>query len=316
MRRWVQGIENRPTMSLVMSHQVVGIQLFPARDAKVAAVTVRVRGERGWEHLMAWNLGSGELTHGAWTTKRLRRRYTRLSPCGRFFLYTAQDGGKSWHPATRERVFAAEDGGGTAISRLPWLAALTRVHCRGMYASPIAGKHTLSAAEEAALFAKFEGLAYHEAFPHQPGWESVDADLLPPEALPQNRSARRAVSRFQAACIAPAGREVMLVGAWRQSRGEKPAKMQWTLVAQTPDKTITKGLDVSSAWMSPATGRLLTAEPTGIITLFQPPKIGRGEAGPDIRLKVVARHDLSTLEPKPERPPAKAFVPLSASELG
>ncbi len=315
MRRWVQGIENRPTMSLVMSHQVVGIQLFPARDAKVAAVTVRVRAERGWEHVMAWNLGSGELTHGAWTTKRLRRSHTRLSPCGRFFLYTAQDGGKSWQPATRERVFAAEDGGGTAISRLPWLAALTRVHSRAIYSSAVAGKHTLSAAEEAALFAKFEGLERHEAFPHQPGWESVDADSLPEEALPQHRSARRAISRFKAARIAPTDRDVMLVAAWRQARGERPGKMQWTLVAQTPDKTVSKRLDVSSAWMSPATGRLLTAEPTGIITLFQPPQIGRGEAGPDIRLKVVARHDLSTLEPKPERPPAKAFVPLSASEL-
>lgn len=302
-------------MSVVMSHQVVAIQLFPARDAKVAAVTVRVRGERGWEHVMAWNLGSGELTHGAWTTKRLRRRYTRLSPCGRFFLYTAQDGGKQWHPATRERVFAAEDGGGTAISRLPWLSALTRIHSRGMFAAPAAGKHTLSAAEEAALFAKFDGTDGHEAFPHQPGWESIDADSLPPEAMPQSRSARRAVSRFQAARIAPADREVMLVAAWRQSRGEKPAKMQWTLVAQTPDKTVTKGLDVSAAWMSPETGRLLTAEATGIITLFQPPKIVGGPAGTEIRLKVVARHDLSTLEPAPSRPPAKAFLPLSASEL-
>ncbi|MFN7613674.1 MAG: hypothetical protein ACK5P8_00620, partial [Phycisphaerae bacterium] len=117
-------------------------------------------------------------------------------------------------------------------------------------------------------------------------------------------------------CLARAARELSVVVAGRQARGDTPPKRHRTLVAQTPDKTITKGLDVSSAWMSPATGRLLTAEPTGIITLFQPPKIGRGEAGPDIRLKVVARHDLSTLEPKPERPPAKAFVPLSASELG
>lgn len=297
-----------------MTAQVVSIHVFPARDAKVAAVAVRLRTERPWLHVLAWNLGSGELTPGAWTTKQFRPRYCRLSVCGRFFLYTASDAGRRWDPATRERPFAGEDGGGTAISRLPWLSALTRIHSRGLYVDPMVGKHTLTLLEEDALFAKFEGTEGHEAFPHQPGWATVDADSLPQEALPPNRSARRAVSQFRAAHIAPMDREVALVAAWRQSRGEMPGKVRWTLVGQAPDKPIIKGLDVSSGWMSPVTGRLLTAEATGIITLFQPPKVVRGTSGPEIRLKVVARHDLSTLKPAPTRPPAKALLPLSASE--
>ncbi len=302
-------------MSLVMSRQVVGIQLFPARDAKVAAVTVRVRAERGWEHVMAWNLGSGELTHGAWTTKRLRRSQTRLSPCGRFFLYTAQDGGKSWHPATRERPFAGEDGGGTAISRLPWLAALTRIHSRGLYTDPTVGKHTLSLLEEDALFAKFEGTEGHEQFRHQPAWQTVDTKSLPEATMPRRRTAENAAEAWRAAAVASKRSDVGLIATWRQPRGRSPGKKVWTLVGTAFGQPVISRLDVTCAWMSPETGRLLTAEATGVISLYQPPKIVREGEARRISLRLVARHDLTELTPTPSRPPKKAIEPLSEDEL-
>lgn len=98
-------------------------------------------------------------------------------------------------------------------------------------------------------------------------------------------------------------------------------KAVWTLLAATAnargrddDPWLALPLDVATAWMSPATGRLLTATAAGLLSLYQPPKVVKSEDGPRIALKLVAEHDLSSFTPKPTRPPAKAFAPLSASE--
>lgn len=298
-----------------MSTRVVSIQFFPAREAKIAAVAVRVRTERLWQHVMAWNLGSGELKAGAWTTKQFRPGLCRLSPCGRFFLYTAHDAGKSWNPATRERPFAGEDGGGTAISRLPWLSALTRIHSRGLYVDPMVGKHTLSLLEEDALFAKFEGTDGHEQFRHQPGWQTVDTKSLPEATMPRRRVADSATETWRAAAVAPERSDVRLIATWRHPRGHSPGKKVWTLVGTALGQPVTSRLNVTCAWMSPETGRLLTAEATGVISLYQPPKIVREGEARRISLRLVARHDLRELTPTPSRPPKKAIEPLSEAEL-
>lgn len=89
----------------------------------------------------------------------------------------------------------------------------------------------------------------------------------------------------------------------------------WTLVGLVKGEAVTMPLTVASAWLSPVTGRLVTTEASGVISLFQPPKVVKDVHGHRISLRLVARHDLTELTPAPKRPPAKATEPLSDDEM-
>lgn len=88
-----------------------------ARGAPVVLIVARYQGEPRWTHLLRWDYDTDELTPGAWTKMHLKVHRCTLSRDGRFLCYLAE--------GRRDGPFDPYYGGAWAISRVPWLAALT-----------------------------------------------------------------------------------------------------------------------------------------------------------------------------------------------
>jgi hypothetical protein len=87
--------------------------VIPARDEPVAVIFRR--GPSRWYHVIRWNTRQDTFTHGAWIKGRIYEEKCDLSPDGRLLLSCIHQGSRSGTPFTHAW---------TAISRLPWLAAL------------------------------------------------------------------------------------------------------------------------------------------------------------------------------------------------
>lgn len=87
--------------------------VIPARDEPVALI-VR-RGPSDWCHLIQWETRRDVFTHGAWIRARIYEDRCDLSPDGKLFIYFAR--GRPTDPSYTHAW--------TAISRVPWLFALT-----------------------------------------------------------------------------------------------------------------------------------------------------------------------------------------------
>jgi hypothetical protein len=74
------------------------------------------RGPSNWYHVILWNMASDKFTHGAWFKGRIYEDRCDVSPDGALFLYFALQGSR-WRTSYR--------GSWTAVSRPPWLHALT-----------------------------------------------------------------------------------------------------------------------------------------------------------------------------------------------
>lgn len=85
-----------------------------ARERPVALVLRR--GPSGWYHLILWNTHEDTFDHGAWFKGRIYEERCDLSPEGDLFLYFALKG-STWS--------TSYEGTWTAVSRPPWLHALT-----------------------------------------------------------------------------------------------------------------------------------------------------------------------------------------------
>jgi hypothetical protein len=86
--------------------------VIPARDAPVAAVLRR--GPSRWYQVIRWDLDRDELTNGAWLKGRIYEERCDLSPDGELLVYFCHGG----------RLRPGYTDSWTAVSRLPWLAAL------------------------------------------------------------------------------------------------------------------------------------------------------------------------------------------------
>lgn len=84
-------------------------------NTRPRAVILR-RGPSDWYHLVLWDTQQDTFDHGAWFRGRIYEERCDLSPDGELFLYFALQGNK-WNTDYR--------GSWTAVSRPPWLAALT-----------------------------------------------------------------------------------------------------------------------------------------------------------------------------------------------
>ncbi len=82
---------------------------------KPRAVILR-RGPSAWYHVILWNTAQDTFEHGAWFKGRLYEERCDLSPDGELFLYFALKG-SLWT--------TSYEGSWTAVSRPPWLYALT-----------------------------------------------------------------------------------------------------------------------------------------------------------------------------------------------
>jgi hypothetical protein len=85
-----------------------------ATDAPIAVI-IR-RGPSRWHHIIEWDTRRDRFTHGAWIKGRIYEDKCDVSPDGRLFLYFVHKGGLSGTEFT---------DAWTAVSRTPWLQALT-----------------------------------------------------------------------------------------------------------------------------------------------------------------------------------------------
>jgi hypothetical protein len=141
-----------------------------ARGAPVVLVVVRYQGEQRWTHLLRWNYDTGELEPGAWTTMHVKVHRCRLSRDGRFLCYLAE--------GAVDGPFDPIYGGAWAISRAPWLAALTNTYPAG-YIAGGESRDALSQAEQDELWAAVpppDRGAFPWAYMLGPGWDQPVPD--------------------------------------------------------------------------------------------------------------------------------------------
>jgi hypothetical protein len=96
--------------------------------------------------ILAWDWKEQILEEGSWTHMRIHAPDCALSPDGDFLRYRASGG--------RSGPFAAENAGAFAISRLPWLSALTHPQSIS-YAGGGISRHALSSGDQKKLWSLF-----------------------------------------------------------------------------------------------------------------------------------------------------------------
>ncbi len=134
-----------------------------AADAPVVAVFGRchasVRPLRGshegsappgsrWSCVLRWDWSKGTVTEGAWTAMELRPLRAVVSACGEYLLYHAK--------TNDDGPFSARLGPRYAISRLPWLAALTHPQSFGPGGAGTS-QHALPKPQQEQLWRMFPG---------------------------------------------------------------------------------------------------------------------------------------------------------------
>lgn len=88
--------------------------VIPARDEPIAVILRR--GPSDWYHLIQWDTHRDRFEHGAWIKGRIYGEKCDVSPDGRLFVYFLHQG---------NRVGTEFSDAWTAVSRVPWLYALT-----------------------------------------------------------------------------------------------------------------------------------------------------------------------------------------------
>lgn len=86
--------------------------IFASRKPRAIILS---RGPSDWYHLISWNTANDTFEHGAWFKGRIYEDRCDLSPDGELFLYFVLKG--NWQSSYL--------GSWTAVSRPPWLHALT-----------------------------------------------------------------------------------------------------------------------------------------------------------------------------------------------
>jgi len=89
------------------------LYVIPARNEPVALILRR--GPSDWYHLIQWETRRDVFTHGAWIRGRIYEERCDLSPDGKLFIYFVRA-----TPSDPSYTHAW-----TAVSRVPWLFALT-----------------------------------------------------------------------------------------------------------------------------------------------------------------------------------------------
>jgi hypothetical protein len=114
------------------SHRLSSLWCVPA--ARTGAVLVISRysdGVRGWTHLMRWKPGRRH-EPGAWARLSLVRHHCRVDPSGEFLWCEVKKRNCTEWNAPDPQHFRGSVGGGMAVSRVPWLSALTDVQGLGV----------------------------------------------------------------------------------------------------------------------------------------------------------------------------------------
>ncbi len=263
-----------------------------ARDVPVVLVVVRYPGDPRWTHLLRWDCDAGTLEPGAWTKMRVKAHRSTLSRDGRFLCYLAE--------GPVDGPFDPIYGGAWAISRAPWLAALTNTRSTG-YIADGESRDALSEKEQEGLWAAVPP-PNRGAFPWArmlgPGWDQPVPD------------------RYEA--FQPIGNSGWLARATHTSPGEfiqSPfnGELRYDVLREDTGKPlgdIDPGFVAADLrWAQPLPGgRLATIDASGRLELRLFPSDG-GPPG------VMVRHELAHLEPRPEKSPGWARAGLAPGEV-
>lgn len=264
----------------------------------------------GWRLVARLELSGGRLELGAWTKMRLRAMRCEVTPDAEFWRYVASD-------RRRASPFDGASGGGVAIARPPWLAALTDIQPASV-AGGGASRHALHPDEQSALWSLFPPREVGWWWDRQqPGWRVLEERAWPDVAyvlpIARNRMRRvlvqpaRAPGAAALVCMADDVRRGVIPHAHEQ----RSYALWWQAGAKLPGaEALLEG--VRWAWMEPDSGRLVTADERGVVTLWKPPNA----PSPGGALIAIRAHDLCALTPTPKAAPAWARAGLPASDGG
>lgn len=276
-----------------------------AANARVIGVIVRRRGEDNWSCVAKWDVGAKRVDIGAWTTMRLLERRCRLSACGEFMMYVAQ--------GPESSPFPTISGGAVAISRLPWLAALTDAR-----PASVAGggptKHALPPLQQQMLWKLFDDVpAWYfrvEDWPSHLGepWSRLDphdplADGLWHDTPPEHRLAA-------VAPVPDTDHRLIAIAHAERLHANRPGEPRFHLRVSHHGQRRTLSLEIAT-WVCPdVNGAILIA--TRDLHLQ---RVMMNRSGEGWSLDPVQDHDLSNLEPAPGPAPDWATAPLASNRM-
>lgn len=276
-----------------------------ASHAPIVAVVARCYGEPRWTCVLRWNWKAQTVEEGAWTTMHVRAHRCTLSPDGEFFLYHAE--------GPTDGPFSGYFGGAFAVSRLPWLSALTNPETWG----PGGGgesRDALSDTDQQALWAKFKDWPAYVRDAHWPrhlgpSWKSLAIEQAERFGVqPGSRAHLAAISELGGTDLSL----LAVVGAGR-SKHHDPSWSVWhddiryflisRAAASRPHQAVQ-----GARWLHAAEGgHLLLADDQAVL------KVVRFKHNSDLDQlpKPVFEHSLRTLTPTPGPAPAWAKAALS-----
>ncbi|MCC6661890.1 MAG: hypothetical protein IT437_13505 [Phycisphaerales bacterium] len=275
-----------------------------ASDAPIVAVIARLYGEKRWTCLLRWNWKESLVEEGAWTSMDIAAHRCCLSSDGEFFFYHATGGS--------DGPFPGFYGGAFAVSRLPWLSALTDTTTFG----PAGGwksRDALPDSEQQHLWSLFEdwpAFVRDEHWPRQLGriWRAATTDDMTLAGAQLERS-----HLVAAADLPDSGLRVYAVV---RSHTDKWGGHHWSIWHKDLTYFIRPTIGIDNPlqelsgvrWACPTGGgRLLLATSDAKLRVLR----FKYKTGADATFSVEQEHDLASLTPRPEPAPSSAKAGLA-----
>jgi hypothetical protein len=278
---------------------IIRLWCVTASDAPVVAVIARLITPDGrWSHILKWDYKRAYLQPGVWSRLDIKAHRCRLSPDGQFIMYTAK--GPLGGP------FDASFGGGIAISRLPWLAALTFIHPASVGGGG-PSRDMLARDQQEQLWKLFEEPYY---FMDEDWLAHLGREWLPAEPAIVESILPRIVGgggpAWRLARLPLVGRDMDLLALAKREDplGEPVRHARYHLYDPKADLLHPlPGLHCAVPTSEPR-ARILATTRDGHLQLLTP----HSTPGPEVR--AAQDHDLSALMPDPKPAPNWARAPL------
>lgn len=275
-----------------------------AKDAPIVAVLARFFMNERQTCILRWNWKTGTLEEGASSRLRILAHRCELSDDGEYFLYEASAG--------KDSLFSYEHHGAQAISRLPWLSALT---CRTAESEHelLPTQHSLPLDEQNILWSLFDARNAHHGRYMLWGADKVNwVRITPTPHWSVKVEIGTPVEVRYAANIPDTRCRLLICVHGRTEFSWVPNFSTWGnhltyIICSAEDDSVPGVVLKDVRWAYPAPGgRILVADQHANLKVLRLPR----NAGMDARLKTVQQHSLAALRPRSEPSPAWARARL------